>query len=58
MLACWTTAVVDAVTLTPENWDELTAGKTVFVKFMRSDLGEGTAGKELKPDWDRLKRGG
>jgi len=26
-------AVASATTLTPDNWDEMTAGKTVFIKF-------------------------
>jgi len=26
-------AVVNALELTPDNWDEATAGKTVFIKF-------------------------
>ncbi len=27
-------AVANAVELTPDNFDELTAGKTVFIKFL------------------------
>jgi len=27
-------ASVGAMELTPENWDEQTAGKTVFIKFL------------------------
>jgi len=26
-------AVASATELTPDNWDEMTAGKTVFIKF-------------------------
>jgi len=27
-------AVASALELTPDNWDEATAGKTVFIKFL------------------------
>jgi len=27
-------AVANALELTPDNWDEKTAGKTVFIKFL------------------------
>jgi len=27
-------ATVKAIELTPENWDDETAGKTIFVKFL------------------------
>jgi len=27
-------AVANAVELTPDNWDEMTGGKTVFIKFL------------------------
>jgi protein disulfide-isomerase-like protein len=37
--------------LTKENWDELTAGKTVFVKFYAPWCGHC---KAMKPDWDKL----
>lgn len=29
-----TLAVASALELTPDNWDEHTAGKTVFIKFL------------------------
>lgn len=31
-LTCLTAA--NAIELTPDNWDEMTAGKTVFIKFL------------------------
>lgn len=37
--------------LTPENWDEMTAGKTVFVKYFAEWCGHC---KRLKPAWDKL----
>merc|ERR1712232_161555 len=37
--------------LTPDNWDELTAGKTIFLKFFAPWCGHC---KKLKPDWDKL----
>jgi len=41
----------NAVELTPENWDELTAGKSVFVKFFAPWCGHC---KKMKPAWDSL----
>jgi len=32
-LACALVAAVRAMELTPENWDEATAGKVVLIKF-------------------------
>jgi len=29
----FTAAFAQATTLTPDNWDDATAGKTVFIKF-------------------------
>lgn len=40
-----------AVELTPDNYDELTSGKTVFLKFFAPWCGHC---KKLKPDWDKL----
>jgi hypothetical protein len=31
---CLLLALVASVELTPKNWDEQTAGKTVFIKFL------------------------
>lgn len=44
-------AAVNGVELTPDNWDEVTAGKTVFLKFFAPWCGHC---KKLKPDWDKL----
>jgi protein disulfide-isomerase-like protein len=43
--------VVNAVELTPDNYDEMTAGKTVFLKFFAPWCGHC---KKMKPDWDKL----
>ncbi|KAL7532550.1 hypothetical protein ACHAXR_004698, partial [Thalassiosira sp. AJA248-18] len=40
-----------ATELTPDNYDELTAGKTVFIKFFAPWCGHC---KKMKPDWDKL----
>jgi hypothetical protein len=34
ILAAVAMAAVSAIELTPENWEEKTAGKTVFIKFL------------------------
>jgi hypothetical protein len=34
MLLVLLTALVSAVELTPDNWDDAVAGKTVFIKFL------------------------
>jgi thiol-disulfide isomerase/thioredoxin len=39
--------------LTPDNYDELTAGKTVFIKFLAPWRGHC---KKMKPDWDKLMK--
>jgi len=44
-------AALKGVDLTPENWDDETAGKTVFVKFYAPWCGHC---KKMKPDWDKL----
>jgi len=42
-----------ALELTPENWDELTAGKTAFIKFLAPWWGHC---KSMKPAWDKLMK--
>ena len=42
---------VSALELTPENWDELTAHKTVFLKFLEPWCNHC---KAMKPAWDKL----
>ncbi|KAL3944065.1 MAG: hypothetical protein SGBAC_001849 [Bacillariaceae sp.] len=44
-------ATSNAIELTPENWDEATAGKTIFVKMFAPWCGHC---KKMKPDWDKL----
>jgi len=34
LLAGAAASCVGAMELTPENWDKMTAGKTVFIKFL------------------------
>jgi len=43
--------VLNAVEFTPENWDELTAGKNVFVAFISARCHHC---KALKPAWEKL----
>ena len=42
-----------AVNLTPENWNEVTSGKSIFVKFFASWCGHC---KKMKPAWDDLMK--
>jgi protein disulfide-isomerase-like protein len=44
-------AATNAIELTADNWDDATAGKTVFIKFFAPWCGHC---KKLKPDWDKL----
>eukprot|EP00526_Cylindrotheca_closterium_P019243 CAMPEP_0113615120 /NCGR_PEP_ID=MMETSP0017_2-20120614/7532_1 /TAXON_ID=2856 /ORGANISM="Cylindrotheca closterium" /LENGTH=217 /DNA_ID=CAMNT_0000524337 /DNA_START=59 /DNA_END=712 /DNA_ORIENTATION=+ /assembly_acc=CAM_ASM_000147 len=44
-------ATSNAIDLTPDNWDEATAGKTIFVKMFAPWCGHC---KKMKPDWDKL----
>ncbi|CAJ1959074.1 unnamed protein product [Cylindrotheca closterium] len=44
-------ATSNAIELTPDNWDEATAGKTIFVKMFAPWCGHC---KKMKPDWDKL----
>jgi protein disulfide-isomerase-like protein len=44
-------ASTNAIELTPDNWDDAVAGKTVFIKFFAPWCGHC---KKLKPDWDKL----
>eukprot|EP00980_Cylindrotheca_fusiformis_P006458 scaffold1377_cov126-Cylindrotheca_fusiformis.AAC.3 len=41
----------NAMELTPDNYDDVTAGKTIFLKFFAPWCGHC---KKLKPDWDKL----
>jgi len=44
-------AASNALELTPDTWDETTAGKTIFIKFFAPWCGHC---KKMKPDWDKL----
>merc|ERR1711934_129582 len=44
-------ACVSAVELTPDNYDEMTSGKSVFIKFLAPWRGHC---KSMKPAWDKL----
>eukprot|EP00928_Gymnodinium_smaydae_P004899 TRINITY_DN11678_c0_g8_i1.p1 TRINITY_DN11678_c0_g8~~TRINITY_DN11678_c0_g8_i1.p1 ORF type:complete len:604 (-),score=114.23 TRINITY_DN11678_c0_g8_i1:126-1883(-) len=42
---------VEALELTPENWDERVVGRTLFLKFYAPWCGHC---KKIKPDWEKL----
>jgi len=44
-------AVANAIELTPDNFDDAVAGKTVLIKFLAPWWGHC---KKMKPDWDKL----
>jgi protein disulfide-isomerase-like protein len=50
LIVCTASAGGD-VSLTPSNWDEMTSGKTVFIKFYAPWCGHC---KKLAPDWKKL----
>jgi len=47
------TALVSSIELTPDTWDDETAGKTVFIKFLAPWWGHC---KKMKPAWDKLMK--
>merc|ERR1711903_187187 len=51
LLALATTANASVPSLTPDNYDELTDGKTVFLKFFAPWCGHC---KKMAPDWEKL----
>mmetsp|Transcript_4647 Transcript_4647/g.8847 ORF Transcript_4647/g.8847 Transcript_4647/m.8847 type:complete len:226 (-) Transcript_4647:148-825(-) len=51
LCALATSTAFDVIRLSPDNYDELTSGKTVFIKFFAPWCGHC---KKMEPDWKQL----